>query len=529
MLPVKLRRLALALACALTGPAAHAAGSTLIVCTENSPDGFDIVQYESAVTNDAAGQTIYDQLLRFKPGSTEVLPSLAQSWDISNDGLQYTLHLRRGVKFHTTPWFTPTRDFNADDVLWSVHRVNDKSNPFYGVAKNGYVYWEGMGMSGLIKSLVKLDDYTVRFTLTRPEAPFLADLAMSAIGSVYSAEYAAQLAKAGRLEAMNTEPIGTGPFIFKSYQKDAVIRYTANAAYWGGAPKVDHLVFAITNDPSVRVQRLKAGECQIGTNMKPDTASALDGDPNVKMVRSYPLLTAYIAPNAKHKFLSDKRFREALWLAMDKKTYIASVYGGNAAAAASFLPPGMWSYDKALAERHDPDKARQLVKATGYDGTELSLFVRIGGSIDGKRAAELMQSDWARVGIKVKLRMMEWGEMLKRTGQGEHDITFLQWAGDNGDPDNFFTPNLSCDAVTGGGNKSQWCNKAFDKLVDDARKLTDHAQRAALYSQAQKLLYDDVGMIPTVYPVYLTAVNKRVKGYVPSPFASNDFRDVSLQ
>ncbi|HET7795988.1 MAG TPA: ABC transporter substrate-binding protein [Rhizobacter sp.] len=510
------------------GSAAHAAG-TLTVCTEASPDGFDIAQYESSVTNDAAGRTIYDQLLGFKPGTTEIRPGLAERWDVSADGLVYTFHLRKGVKFHTTPWFKPTRDFNADDVLWSINRMNDKKHPAYSVAKNGYVYWEGMGMSQLIKAVEKVDASTVRITLTRPEAPFLADMGMEAIGSIFSAEYAEQLQKAGKLEQINTQPVGTGPFVFKSYQKDAIIRYSANTAYWGGAPKVDNLIFAITLDPNVRVQRLKAGECLVGTNMKPETVSTFDNDPNVQIVRNSPLLTAYIAPNVKHKFLSDKRFREALWLALDKKTYLSAVYGGNATIAASMLPPPMWSHDKTLANRFDPEKAKQLVKAVGYDGTELALFTRIGGSIDGKRAAELMQSDWARVGIKVRVQMMEWGEMLKRTGKGEHDITFLSWAGDNGDPDNFLTPNLTCAAVTGGGNKSQWCNKAFEELIEAGRKTVDPKKRAEIYVKAQRLAYDEVAVIPTVYPVNMVALNKRVQGFVPDPFTHSDFRAVSVK
>ena len=521
-------RPAICLATMLCAGAASAAG-TLTVCTESSPDGFDIAQYESAVTNDAAGLTIYDQLLKFKPGSTEVIPGLAEKWDISADGLVYTLQLRAGVKFHNTPGFKPTRDFNADDVLWSVNRINDKKHPAHGAAKSGYIYWEGMDMPKLLKSVERLGTLSVRFTLNRPEAPFLANLAMAPIGSVYSAEYGDQLVKSGKLEQLNTMPVGTGPFVFRSYQKDAVIRYTANTAYWGGAPKVDNLIFAITVDPNVRIQRLKAGECLIGTNMKAETASAFDNDPNVQMLRSSPLLTAYIAPNAKRKFLSDKRFREALWLALDKKTYIQAVYGGNATPAATFLPLDMWSADKTLANRYDVEKARALVKAVGYDGTELALYTRIGGSIDGKRAAELLQSDWAKVGIKVKVQMMEWGEMLKRTGKGDHDITFMNWAGDNGDPDNFFTPNLSCEAVASGGNKSQWCNKEFDALIEAARKTSDFKKRSDLYTQAQKVVYDDVGMIPAVYPVYMTAVNKRTSGYVPSPFANNDFSSVSVK
>lgn len=505
------------------------AAGTLTVCTEASPDGFDIAQYESAVTNDAAGRTLYDQLLSFKHGTTEVAPGLAERWEVSPDGLTYTFFLRKGVKFHTTPWFKPTRDLNADDVLWSINRVNDKSHPAHGVAKNGYVYWEGMGMSKLIKSVTKVDEHTVRFTLTRPEAPFLADMAMEALGSIYSAEYAAQLQKAGKLGDINTQPIGSGPFVFQSYQKDAVIRYTANKAYWGGAPKIDRLILTPTLDPNVRVQRLKAQECLVGTNMKPETVSTFDKDPNVKVVRNNALLLAYIAPNARKGPLKDKRLREALWHALDKKTYIQAVYGGNATPATSFLPPGMWSFDKSLPERQDVEKAKQLVKASGYAGEELVLFTRIGGSIDGRRAAELMQSDWARAGIKVRVQMIEWGEMLKRTGKGEHDITFLNWAGDNGDPDNFFSPNLTCASVEGGGNKSQWCNKDFDAAIDAARKTTDIKQRTALYMKAQKILHDEVGSIPVAYPVYMTAVNKRVQGFVPNPFTHNDFRAVSVK
>jgi dipeptide transport system substrate-binding protein len=508
---------------------AHAAGA-LTVCTEASPDGFDIAQYEAATTTDAAGRTIYDQLILFKPGTTEVMPGLAEKWEISADGSVYTLHIRKGVKFHTTPWFKPTRELNADDVVWSINRINDPKHPAHGVAKNGYVYWEGMGLSKLIKSVEKLDASTVRITLTRPDAPFLADLAIEQVGSIYSAEYGEQLTRQRRLEQLNTQPVGTGPFVFQSYQKDAVIRYSANKDHWQGAPRIDKLVFAITADPSVRIQRLKAGECLVGSNMKPEQASAFDNDPNVQIQRNKSaLLTFYIAPNAKHKWLSDKRMRLALWEALDKKTFNQAIYGGNATPAATFLPPGMWGQDKTLKDRYDPEHARQLVKASGYDGTELALFVRIGGSIDGKRAAELMQADWAKAGIKVRLQMMEWGELLKRAGRGEHDITFLNWASDNGDPDNFFTPNLSCASVEGGGNKSQWCSKAFDQLIDTARKTIDHAKRVELYTKAQQLAYDEVAVIPGVYPVYMTAVSRRVQGYIPDPFTRNDFRGVSLK
>ena len=153
------RALAAALACA-AATAAQAAG-TLTVCTPGAPDGFDIAQYETLNTADAT-QGLYDQLLSFKPGTSEIAPGLAERWQVSPDGRTVTLFLRRGVKFHTTAWFTPTRDFNADDVLWSIQRVNDKSHPAHGAARNGYIYWAGMNMPALIESVAKVDDHTVK-------------------------------------------------------------------------------------------------------------------------------------------------------------------------------------------------------------------------------------------------------------------------------------------------------------------------------------------------------------------------------
>jgi dipeptide transport system substrate-binding protein len=139
-----------------------------------------------------------------------------------------------------------------------------------------------------------------------------------------------------------------------------------------------------------------------------------------------------------------------------------------------------------------------------------------------------MQGDWARIGVKVNVQMMEWGELLKRSGRGDYDISFLGWVG-NGDPDDYFTPILTCAALAGGNNRSQWCNKAFDEIVEQARASNDRNQRIALYRRAQRILYDEVPLITTVYPMFFIAVNKRVKGFVNSPNASLDFRGVSVQ
>jgi dipeptide transport system substrate-binding protein len=511
---------------ALLGAATVRAAGTLTVCTESAPEGFDVTQYTSSVVNDAAGQTIYEQLLGFKRGTVEVVPALAERWAVSADGLQYTLYLRRGVRFHTTPWFTPTREMNADDVMFSIRRLMDRDSPWRKAAPNGFTAWDSYGPAYSVKAIDKLDDMTVRLTLSRPAAPFLINLAQFNTASVYSAEYGEQLLKSGKLEALNTQPVGTGPFVFKSYQKDAVLRFAPHPAYWGGASTLDGLVFAITPDANVRAQRLKAGECLVGVGMRAETIGAFDGT-DVKASGMLGLPSGYIPLNTKRAFLSDRRFREALALAFDKTSFIRSVYGGKATPSATFVPPTVWGHDATLAERHDIERARALVKASGYDGRGFAILARIGGGIDGKRAAELMQADWARIGVKTTVQMIDWGELLKRLSAGDYDITFLSWIG-GGDPDGYFTPILTCAAVAGGNNDAQWCNPAFDEVVGAARASNDRAERIELYRKAQRILYDELPIIPTVYPMFFIAVNKRVHGFVNAPDASLDFRGVSL-
>ncbi|CAN5233543.1 ABC transporter substrate-binding protein [soil metagenome] len=522
---MKLRALAASLCLFAAIPFAHAAG-TVTFCIEAAPEGFDMAQHEAGTTFDAVGITIYDQLMIIKPGSTELLPGLAESYTISPDGTQYTFKLRPNVKFHSTSYFKPTRDFNADDVLFSFQRMLDKKHWAHDAAPNGFNYWVSMGMPDLVKSIEKIDAMTVRFTLNRPESPFIATLAVPAVGPVLSAEYAEQLRAKNQLAQLNQLPIGTGPFAFRSYTKDAVLRMTSNAAYWGGAPKFDSLVLAITTDPDVAVQRVKAGECMVA-RIKNEAGAQFKGDPNTDVILNKPLQTLYVAPNNQRKITGDKRVREALWLAIDKPNYIRAAYNGSGEIAASFLPPDMWSYDKSLKNRSDLEQSKSLLKAAGYKGEELTMFVSEDTTL--RRAAELLQADWARVGVNVRLQVMEQGEMFRRSGKGDHDLVLLRWGSDNADPDNFFTPNLGCAAVVGGGNKGRYCSKKLDEVLDAARRTPDMGKRTALYQQAQKIVYDDVAVIPLIYPVRTTVVSKRLSGYEPNPMDFHDFRNSSVK
>jgi dipeptide transport system substrate-binding protein len=531
---MKVLYLRTSIALALFSVAVSVSAKPLVVCTEASPEGFDIVQYTTAVTADAASETILNRLVDFAPGTTDVVPGLAESWDISPDGLTYTFHLRQGVKFQTTDYFKPTRTMNADDVLWSFQRQLDPKHPWHEKSLTGFPYFEDMGFKELLKGVEKLDDSTVKFTLSRPESPFLRDLAM-AFTSIYSAEYADQLLKSGKTADLNSKPIGTGPFILTRYDKDAQIRYKANPDYWKGKVPSESMVFAITLDNNTRLQKLKANECQIALYPKPDDIAAIKADPKLKIDEMEAMMTSYVAINTSHKYLSDARVREAINLAFDKKSYLKALFGeGKATEGVNPYPPTLLGYANDIKnEPHDPAKARALLKEAGVpEGTVFTLFSRNGGAVTNPNplvGAQMLQSDLAKVGIKIDIRVLEWGEMLKRAKGGEHDMVFAGWAGDNGDPDNFLTPNLSCDAAKNGENYARWCNKAFEDAISDARKKTDPAERAALYEQAQHVFHQEHPWISLAHPKLFTAMRNNVEGYHISPLTNNNFATTQVK
>ncbi|MDV7212839.1 ABC transporter substrate-binding protein, partial [Azotobacter beijerinckii] len=353
------RPTALLLASLLAG-AVQATPSSLVVCTEGSPEGFDIVQYTAAVSADASAETVFDRLLRFAPGGTGLLPALAERWEVSADGLEYTFQLRRGVRFQRTPWFVPSREFNADDVIWSFRRQIDPQHPWHRLSPRGFPYAESMAVGELIRRIDRLDDHRVRFVLRYPEAPFLANLAMG-FASIYSAEYADRLLAAGTPERLNSQPLGTGPFVFERYEKDAQVRFRRNPDYWDGAPAIERLIFAITPEPNVRVQKLKAGDCQIALSPRPVDLPGLRKDARIEVLEDEPLLTAYIGINTRHPPLDDVRVRQALNLAVDKAAYLRAQFGeGGASPAVAPYPPSLWGSDPTLAAwPHDPARAER--------------------------------------------------------------------------------------------------------------------------------------------------------------------------
>jgi dipeptide transport system substrate-binding protein len=506
---------------------------TLVYCSEGSPENFYPAINITGTSFDANSQ-IYGRIVDFERDGTKVVPGLAETWDISEDGKVYTFHLRRGVKWHSNRIFKPSRDFDADDIVFSIERQWREDHPFFKVTSQNHSYFNDMGLSALLKSIEKLDGYTVRFTLNRPEAPFLSDLAMEYAG-IQSKEYADAMMKAGTPGRIDQEPIGTGPFYLVQYQKDAVIRYRAFADYWAGRAKIDDLVFAITPDAAVRWAKLQKGECHVMPYPNPADLPAMRKNPNIRVLEQPGLNIGYLAYNTMKKPFDDVRVRKALNMAINKKAIIDAVYLSTGVAAKNPIPPTMWSYnDDIRDDPFDPAAAKKLLAEAGYpNGFDTDLWampVQRPYNPNARRIAELMQADLAKLGVKAEIKSYEWGEYRKRVENGEHMMAQFGWTGDNGDPDNFLHTLLGCEAArVGGANTAKFCNAPFEELVLKAKELSDQGERTELYRKAQIIFKDQAPWFTIAHAVQLVPVRKEVVDFKLSPFGRHTFYGIDLK
>ena len=513
--------------------AAELPAKTLVFCSDASPAGFDPAQYTTSVEFSAAAYTVYNRLVEFEHGGTKIEPGLAQSWDVSGDGRVYTFHLRRGVKFHTTPYFKPSREFDADDVVQTFERMLDPNDALRRAYPVAFPYFADLGLATNLAKVEKLDPYTVRMTLHTASAPFLSELAMP-FASIVSAEYADQLMREGKAADLNRNPIGTGPFVFHSYEKDAFIRFDGNPDYWKpGIVRVSKLVFEITPDPHVREEKLKTGECQVMNYPSPADIASLSSDPNLRMPHQVGFNVGFLAYNTTHKPLDDVDVRRALDMAIDKRAIVKSVYQGAGQVAVNPMPPTQWSYDAALKDApYDPSRAKALLAKAGYpDGFALTLWampVQRPYNPNARLMAEMIQADWAKIGVHAKITTYEWGEYVRRAHAGEHDAMLIGLTGDNGDPDNWLGVLLSCAAVNG-SNFSKWCYKPFDDLIVKARETNDVGERTRLYTRAQEIFKEQVPFTPIAHSTVYQPLRKNVVGFEIDPFGPTQFWNVGLK
>lgn len=505
------------------------AEKNFVYCSEAAPSTFNPQLADDSATFNASSQMLFNRLLEFESGSANVIPALAESWEVSKTGKVYTLHLRHEVWFQTTESFKPTRPMNADDVLFSFNRMRLKNHPFYKAG--AFEYFQSMGLNDLIEDIVKVDDYTIRFILMRPEAPFLTDLALS-FAVIHSKEYGEQLLKSKAVAKLDTEPVGTGPFILKKYIKDNSIRYEANPNYFRGRPKLDKVTFLITPDAGTRLQKLKSGECHLIADPAPGDLKTLKSGWQIASIPGANL--GFISLNVKKKPFDSLKVRDAVAHALNVSSYVNAIFPNTASVAKTAIPPTVWGYnDRVNAYDYNLDKAKSLLKEAGYaDGfeTELAVLPVVRQyNPDGKKMGEMIQADLAKVGVRVRLVSYDWPTYLEKLRHGEHAMAENGWISDSGDPDNFLDMTLSCQGVRGGTNSSQWCYAPFDQLIAAAKTNFDKSERTKSYLKAQEIVHAQVPILPIAVATVFRGLSKKVVGYKISPIGIEDFYNVDLQ
>ncbi len=463
---------------------------------------------------------IFDTLVEFKPGTTEIIPALATSWDVSSDGLTYTFHLRKGIKFHDD---TP---FNSDAVVFSYMRQLDENHPFhkYGPWK----YWGYMDMSAIIDTIEAVDKYTVQFNLKKVEAPFIANLAMDFAAIVSPTAYKANP------EGFASNPVGTGPFKFVSWTKDSDIVLDRNPDYWEPV-YLDRVILKVIPDATARWLALQKGEVDIIDFPAADDLPAMQSNPDIQLIQQAGLNVGYLAMNTQKKPYDDKRVRQAMNHAINRDEIIKAVYGSAGQPAKNPIPPTMWSYnDDIESYSYDVEKAKALLTEAGYqDGFKTEIWampVARPYNPDARKIAEIMQAQLAKINVEVEIITYEWGTYLDKTDSGEHQAAMLGWTGDNGDPDNFLFVLLSIPAAeVPAGNIAFWKNEAFNDLIVQAKETAGQDKRTQLYREAQEIFHEEAPWVPIAHSVVTVPAKNKVKDFLIYPTGLRVFKHVWLE
>ena len=458
-------------------------------------------------------KSLFDSLMDYVPGTTELRPGLAESHEISADGMTFTFHLRAGVTFHNG------REMTAGDVVYSLNRVTNPATQspgagFFGAIK-GYDAMSG-GTATSLEGVTALDPRTVQITLSRPDATFLHVMALNFSSVVPKEAVDAAGADFGR------QPVGTGAYSLAEWTLGQRLVFQKNADYWrAGVPYLDAITFEVGQEPVVALLRLQNGEVDVpGDGIPPAKFTEVMSDPAqaARVVEGGQLHTGYMTLNVTAPNLGDVRVRQAINMAINKDR-IVQIINGRAVPATQPLPPSMPGYTDGYAGyAYDPEAAKVLLAEAGLpDGFETELYVM--NTDPNPRIAQAIQQDLAAIGVTAAIQSLAQANVIEAGGAGTAPMIWsggMAWIADFPDPSNFYGPILGCGgAVEGGWNWSKYCNEALDVMAAKADSITDPAMtadRMALWSEVYMGVMKDAPWVPVFNEQRFTMKSARMGG-----------------
>jgi peptide/nickel transport system substrate-binding protein len=468
-----------------------------------------------------ATTAMFEGLVRYKSGSTDVEPALAEKWDISDDGKTYVFHLRSGVKFHDGSPLT------AEAVAFTFDREVNKDNPLYKEAQGDYGGFPYIGdyISNVVTNVEAIGPLDVKFTLNRKFSPLLSNLAIPP-GFVISME---ALKKVGK--GINEAPVGTGPFKFVEWKKDDHITVEAFDGYWGDKPKVQRIVFRPVPEASVRALSIQRGEGDVAWPIDPKDVPTLKGKSDTDVLEQAGLNVNIAEFNLQRPENQNKALRQALNYAVNKQELADKLYSGAGVPMTGFLPPTSWAFNSNIkGYPFDAEKARSLLKDAGYNGQTLeidSYTIARGYNPQGSKLAEAVQQYWESVGVKSEIKTEEWAQYRADRRAGKMNIAFSGWQADTGDPENFLGVFFHSQNK-GGVNNSFYGVPEVDQLLNQANEESEQSKRKELFNQAEMRIVDDAPVLFVGHMKQQVAIRKRVQNFVMQPTYIYYFNNVAL-
>lgn len=443
---------------------------------------------------------IYESLLRFEDDNTNVAPSLAESWTVSDDGLSYTFKLRQGVKFHDG---TP---FNAEAVKFNI----DRQMPENAIPKMSYA---GLVYGDVEKSEV-IDEYTIKITLKKKSTPFLHNLAMS-----YAAPIVSPTALKTYNNNVNEHPTGTGPYKFVAWDRGQQVILTRNDEYWGKPAHVQNLIYRTMPETSARVVALNNGEVDIINGIDANVIDQVKQGGNQIFARD-GMNTQYMFFNVKPENKSvtmDKAVRRAIAAAINVPEMVQSLYKGYASPAETFLPDFIPGYsDKVKHVPYNPEEAKKVLAEKGVKKLTILTYsgARLYNTVGGQVLAEAVQGYLDKAGVQADVLVYDWATFKNKLITDSWDIGFMGWNGDNGDPDNFLSLLASDDPIN---NNGMWFNQEYRDLLAKGLEVQDGPERNAIYERAEQIIAEEVPILPISHAQFLAAMRPNIKNFTIHP------------